>query len=194
MDGRSPSCPSVGRASRREAIPADLAVHGHLRPLSRADVLVAAIRAFASNPRAILDYVRLIASTFGNDLRLVARNLVVIPKACFYASVVRRSGYRHIHAHWATVSTSAAMLIVALVRRAVFLHRPRLGHFLRHPAPGREGRCRPVRADLHRLQPAAPRADGEDRPQQGPRALPRTAHSQSIGGARRLGSGVPSSS
>ena len=70
--------------------------------------------AFASNPRAILEYVRLIASSFGNDLRLVARNLVVIPKACFYASVVRQSGFRHIHAHWATVSTSAAMLMSRL--------------------------------------------------------------------------------
>ena len=79
---------------------------------------------------------------------------------------------------------------LALVRRALFLHRPRLGHFLRHAAPGREGRGRPVRPDLHRLQPAASGADGEDRQQQGPRALPRTAHSQSIGGARRLRSGV----
>jgi glycosyltransferase involved in cell wall biosynthesis len=78
------------------------------------NVLFAAIRAIASNTSAIFQYVRLIASTFGNDLRLVARNLVVIPKACLYASIIRQSGYRHIHAHWATVSTSAAMLISRL--------------------------------------------------------------------------------
>ena len=76
-----------------------------------ADVLVAAMMAFASERRVIFQYIHLIASTFGKDLRPLVRNLVVIPKACLYATVVRRAGCRHIHAHWATVSTSAAMLI-----------------------------------------------------------------------------------
>ena len=76
-----------------------------------ADVLTAGLMALASDRRAIFEYIRLIAATFGKDLRLLARNLVVIPKACLYARAVRRSGCRHIHAHWATVSTSAAMLI-----------------------------------------------------------------------------------
>jgi colanic acid/amylovoran biosynthesis glycosyltransferase len=76
-----------------------------------ANVIAAAVAAFASERRAIGQYVRLIASSFGMDLPLLARNLSVIPKACLYADVARRAGCRHIHAHWATVSTSAAMLI-----------------------------------------------------------------------------------
>ena len=51
------------------------------------------------------------AAAFGREPRLLARNLSVIPKACFYAAMVRRDGCEHIHAHWATVSTSAAMLM-----------------------------------------------------------------------------------
>ena len=66
---------------------------------------------------------------------------------------------------------------LAHLRRAVFLHRPRLGHLLRHEAPLGESRCGPVRPHLHRLQSAAPGGDGGDRPEQGPRRLPRTAHS-----------------
>ena len=74
-------------------------------------VLFAAIAALASERRHILAYVRLIAAAFGREPRLLARNLSVIPKACYYAAMVRRLGCRHIHAHWATVSTSAAMLM-----------------------------------------------------------------------------------
>ena len=53
-------------------------------------------------------------AAFRREPGLLARNLSVIPKACFYASLVRGLGCRHIHAHWATVSTSAAMLISRL--------------------------------------------------------------------------------
>ncbi len=102
--------PSFAPGSDPGTLPYKVRYDAFLAP----NVLVAAIIALASNPRAILDYARLVTSSFGNDLRLVSRNLVVIPKACFYASVVRQSGYRHIHAHWATVSTSAAMLMSRL--------------------------------------------------------------------------------
>ena len=95
-------------------------------------------------------------ASFGTDLALLARNLSVIPQACLYAALVRRTGCPHIHAHWATVSTSAAMLMSRLFRSAVLVHRPRLGHLLRYPAAGREGRRRPLRADLHELQPDTP--------------------------------------
>ena len=74
-------------------------------------VLFAAIAALASERRHILEYVRLMAAAFGREPRLLARNLSVVPKACYYAAMVRRLGCRHIHAHWATVSTSAAMLM-----------------------------------------------------------------------------------
>src|SRR5262245_33839763 len=74
-------------------------------------VLAAAGKAFASRPRVILRYIRLMVTTFGKDLGMLARNLAAIPKACLYASLVRQAQCRHIHAHWATVSTSTAMLI-----------------------------------------------------------------------------------
>jgi len=74
-------------------------------------VLFAAITALLSGRRNILEYVRLMVAAFGREPRLLARNLSVIPKACFYAAMVRRDGCEHIHAHWATVSTSAAMLM-----------------------------------------------------------------------------------
>jgi colanic acid/amylovoran biosynthesis glycosyltransferase len=76
-----------------------------------ATVMSAAIAAFRSERRAIDQYVRLMVAGFGRNPLLLARNLSVIPKACRYAALVRRGGFRHIHAHWATVSTSAAMLI-----------------------------------------------------------------------------------
>ena len=91
--------------------PADLPYTVAYDSFWAADVLAAAVMAFASERRVIFQYIHLIASTFGKDLRLLARNLVVIPKACLYKTVVRRAGCQHIHAHWATVSTSAAMLI-----------------------------------------------------------------------------------
>jgi glycosyltransferase involved in cell wall biosynthesis len=50
-------------------------------------------------------------ATYGHDIRPLMRNLAIIPKACYYSTMVRLVGFRHIHAHWATVSTSAAMLI-----------------------------------------------------------------------------------
>lgn len=74
-------------------------------------VLLETLRALGAAPRAILEYVRLMVSTFGREPSLLARNLSVVPTACFHAALVRRLGCRHIHAHWATVSTSAAMLI-----------------------------------------------------------------------------------
>jgi colanic acid/amylovoran biosynthesis glycosyltransferase len=82
-------------------------------PLAKS-ALIATLSTLVSAPRAILEYVRLVVSAFGREPRLLARNLSVIPRACLCAAMVRRSGWRHIHAHWATVSTSAAMLIARL--------------------------------------------------------------------------------
>jgi len=39
------------------------------------------------------------------------RHLSAIPKALYYGQLARADGTRHVHAHWATVSTSAAMLM-----------------------------------------------------------------------------------
>src|SRR5262245_32721644 len=77
-------------------------------------VLRATLLALAAERRHLLEYVRLMVMAFGREPRLLARNLSVVPKACFYAAIVRRLGCRHIHAHWATVSTSAAMLMARL--------------------------------------------------------------------------------
>jgi len=77
-------------------------------------VLAAAVATLVSAPLVIGRYIALMVTTLGSDLGLLSRNLAVVPKACLYASRVRRSGCRHVHAHWATVSTSAAMLISRL--------------------------------------------------------------------------------
>jgi glycosyltransferase involved in cell wall biosynthesis len=77
-------------------------------------VLLATARALLTEPRAIAGYVRLKLSTFSRDPGLLVRNLSIVPQACFYAGLIRRAGFRHIHAHWATVSTSAAMLMSRL--------------------------------------------------------------------------------
>jgi glycosyltransferase involved in cell wall biosynthesis len=91
----------------REALPYTVAYD----PAWAASVISASLAAFRSERRAIGEYMRLMASGFRTDLARLARNLSVIPQACLYAALVRRAGVRHIHAHWATVSTSAAMLI-----------------------------------------------------------------------------------
>jgi glycosyltransferase involved in cell wall biosynthesis len=77
-------------------------------------VLAAAMATLASGRREVAEYVRLMVSAFGRNPRLLARNLSVIPKACYYAAEARRRNCRHIHAHWATVSTSTAMLMSRL--------------------------------------------------------------------------------
>jgi glycosyltransferase involved in cell wall biosynthesis len=80
-----------------------------------ANVLCGTGCAFTSSRwRALAEYVRLVTRTFGPDIRQLIRNLAIIPQACYYAAAIRRERVGHIHAHWATVSTSAAMLISRL--------------------------------------------------------------------------------
>ena len=160
--------------------PADLPYTVAYDSFWAADVLAAAVMAFASERRVIFQYIHLIASTFGKDLRLLARNLVVIPKACLYKTVVRRAGCQHIHAHWATVSTSAAMLI-SRMSGVPFSFTGQPGTSLRHEAPGGEGCGSPVRAHVHRVQSTAPSGGCENRPGQGSRRLPWIASSDAFG-------------
>lgn len=44
----------------------------------------------------------------------LAKNLAVLPKACWIASVVQRRRLRHIHAYWASTSSTVAMLAAEL--------------------------------------------------------------------------------
>lgn len=77
-------------------------------------MLGATLAAMASGAGAIANYVALMTTAFWRAPGLLARNLSVIPKACLYAAELRRLECRHIHAHWATVSTSTAMLMSRL--------------------------------------------------------------------------------
>ena len=79
-----------------------------------ARLVAEAARELAKRPRAIADYVRLIASAYRNNPSALVRNLGIVPKAAFYSALAREQHWRHIHAHWATVSTSAAMLMSRL--------------------------------------------------------------------------------
>jgi len=102
--------PLLAPGTDRAHLPYAIAYDPFLAPR----VLLALMTALASRSGVLAGYLRLMVTAFGRDPKLLARNLGVIPKACFYAAVARRLGCRHIHAHWATVSTSAAMLISRL--------------------------------------------------------------------------------
>jgi colanic acid/amylovoran biosynthesis glycosyltransferase len=77
-------------------------------------LMIGAIIGFIRQPRAVVDYVRLVLLGYRRKPAAAVRNLGIIPKAIFYSTLARQRRWRHLHAHWATVSTSAAMLISRL--------------------------------------------------------------------------------
>lgn len=48
------------------------------------------------------------------SLKVLAKNLMVIPKAVFIASLLKQKGIEHIHAHWASTTATMALMISEL--------------------------------------------------------------------------------
>ena len=62
-------------------------------------------------PLDLLGLIWLLVSRFCTRPSLLIRNLSILPKCLAYATDVLKSDIPHIHAHWATVSTTAAMVV-----------------------------------------------------------------------------------
>ena len=69
-------------------------------------VLWAALREAFRSPRRVGGALALLR---GSNLRILAKNLAVFPKALWLARHIRETGAQHVHAHWASTSSSLAM-------------------------------------------------------------------------------------
>jgi colanic acid/amylovoran biosynthesis glycosyltransferase len=76
--------------------------------------LVEVVREAFLAPGAVVSYMRLVARAYRRNPAALLRNLAIVPKALFYSGKARTASWKHLHAHWATVSTSAAMLMSEL--------------------------------------------------------------------------------
>jgi len=79
------------------------------RPLICGEIVCDAIAEARESPRRTLAALRLVLST--RSLRILLKNLGVFPKGIWLARRVRLAGADHLHAHWA--STSSTMALVA---------------------------------------------------------------------------------
>ena len=77
-------------------------------PLVSARVAGAAARAALADPRGAARALRLLLRSRGPGVLL--RNLAALPKALWLAGLARRWGAEHIHAHWATVPATVALV------------------------------------------------------------------------------------
>ena len=91
----------VADADAAALLPRTVAV-GLLSP----GVLWAALQEAFRNPRRVGGALTLL---HGGSLRILAKNLAVFPKALWLARRVRETGADHVHAHWASTSSSLAM-------------------------------------------------------------------------------------
>jgi len=74
-----------------------------------AKIVLDAVREAARSPRRVLRAARVLLQD--RQLRTLAKNLIVFPKALWLARRAREAKAEHIHAHWA--STTATMALVA---------------------------------------------------------------------------------
>jgi len=70
------------------------------------------LRALIFRPR--LWYMLWMTIRRSRSLKILAKNLIVIPKAVFIASLFKQKGIEHIHAHWASTTATMALVISEL--------------------------------------------------------------------------------
>ena len=76
-------------------------------PLVSARILWVAVAEAFANPRASLGAFALLRSS--RSARILLKNLSVLPKALWLGRYARRAGVQHLHAHWASTSSTMAM-------------------------------------------------------------------------------------
>jgi colanic acid/amylovoran biosynthesis glycosyltransferase len=77
-------------------------------------VIVHTLRAVFADASIIFRFVWLVVTAYWRHPPAMLRNLAAVPKAAFYSRMLGQGMFSHVHAHWATVSTSAAMLMSRL--------------------------------------------------------------------------------
>jgi glycosyltransferase involved in cell wall biosynthesis len=50
------------------------------------------------------------------SLSTLTKSLAIFPKSVMYARIIKRSGIKNVHAHWATTSTTCAMIVSKMTR------------------------------------------------------------------------------
>jgi colanic acid/amylovoran biosynthesis glycosyltransferase len=94
------------------------------RPLLTAGITRAAVRQFAENPTGASEVFRCLLFR-SRSSGVVLKNLVVYPKGLWLADLARDWGADHIHAHWATVPATVALVAgeVSKVPWSITAHR-----------------------------------------------------------------------
>jgi colanic acid/amylovoran biosynthesis glycosyltransferase len=77
-------------------------------------VIAQTLRVVLTAAPIIFRFVWLVVTAYWRHPSLMSRNLAAVPKAAFYSRMLGHGMYSHVHAHWATVSTSTAMLMSKL--------------------------------------------------------------------------------
>ena len=87
--------------------------HAIRLPVVSPAILICAAAAFLRSPgrvaRALVEVIN-----GSSRLSVLMKNLVVFPKAVYIAQLVRRFGAHHIHAHWAAVPATMALVVSRL--------------------------------------------------------------------------------
>jgi len=87
--------------------------HAIRLPVVSPSILIYATAAFFRSPgRVVRALVEVIKGS--SRLSVLMKNLVVFPKAVYVARLVRRFGAHHIHAHWASVPATMALVVSRL--------------------------------------------------------------------------------
>ncbi len=106
----------------------------HYSPLIRSRALLAANARFLL--KSPLRYARALyhAVTLArHEPQILARSLLLFPKAVYFAQVMQQLGIEHIHAHFVWVNGIVAQVVADLIGVTVSLHPHAFGLFMRDP-------------------------------------------------------------
>jgi colanic acid/amylovoran biosynthesis glycosyltransferase len=78
------------------------------KPLLSMEIAAVAVKEIARRPGSALEALRVLISI--TNIKASLKNLVVFPKGLWLAHVAREWGADHIHAHWATTTSSLALV------------------------------------------------------------------------------------
>lgn len=79
-------------------------------PLINLKILIGFFMFFISNPNKVFKILRDVLRE-SNSIKIFLRNVSVIPKAVYISKVLENADTSHIHAHWATIQTTFALII-----------------------------------------------------------------------------------
>jgi len=77
-------------------------------------VLAAQIRSLRRGPGRYVQTLAFLLARCWRSPKVLAKSLIVFPKTVYFGQVMQAAGVTHIHAHWASIPTTAALIISRL--------------------------------------------------------------------------------